>query len=440
MIFSKNETLTRAEYEKIQLSRLQETVRRVYQNTDYYREKMKRAGICPEDIQSLGDLKNLPFTEKSDFRENYPFGMLAVPQSEVVRIQTSSGTSGNPTVSAYTRDDVNQWVELDARIQAMGGVGREDIVQIANNYGMFAGAFGHDFGAMKIGAMVIPSSAGHSEKQLQYLRDFHVTALQATPTYVLHLNMLLKEKGIDPQSLSLNKCLMGGEGMTEPMRDLIREFWGDSLLATQNYGMCELGGTGISGECEALNGMHIQEDCFLPEIIDPQSKLPCAPGEKGELVITTLTREAMPVIRYRTRDITRLMYEPCPCGRTNVRMDKILGRTDQMMVIRGVNVFPSQIEEVILPIRALSPNYEILVYTKDYLDRLMLRVETAERAIVQDPQRNEELTRQIRCALHSALNIDMEVKLLPPGTFGEIKGKAKRIVDIRTSGNTELKV
>jgi len=438
VIYSKNETLTRREYEALQLQRLQETVRRVYENTEYYRKKMDDARVRPEDIRTLADLEKLPFTEKNDFRSNYPFGMLAVPQEEAVRIQTTSGTSGNPTVVAYTKNDIDQWSELDARIETMGGVEAGDVVQIANNYGMFAGAFGHDFGSMRLGALVVPSSAGHSEKQLQYLRDFGVTTLHATPTYVLHLGMLLKEKNVDPRTLTLKKCLMGGEGMTEPMRNIIHELWGEDVLATQNYGMCELGGTGISGECEALNGMHIQEDCFLPEIIDPETGKPCAPGEQGELVITTLNREALPLIRYRTRDITRLMYEPCSCGRTNVRMDKILGRTDQMLVIRGVNVFPSQIEEVIMPMKELRTNYEILVYTKDYLDRLKLRVETDDAAILQDPQRSEKLIHQIRCALHAELNIDMEVELLLPDAFGEIKGKAKHIVDIRTSGKKEL--
>ena len=362
MIWAKEETLPREELEKIQLTRLKETAAYIYEKVAPYRAKMDEAGVKPEDIQSLDDLKKLPFTYKADFRDNYPMGLFAVDKKELVRFHASSGTTGKPTLVGYTRNDLEMWLNNVARIACMGGATADDVVQISFGYGTFTGALGLHGGLEKVGASVIPMSSGNTNKQIMFLQDMGVTLLVATPSYALHLGEEIRRRGLDPQKdLKVRIGLFGGEGMTEPMRDEMHRVWGDSFFCTQNYGMSELCGPGVAGECEALQGMHINEDWFIPEIIDPKTGEVLPSGERGELVITCLGKEAIPLIRYRTGDMTRLFYEPCSCGRTTCRMENLSGRADDMLVVRGVNVFPTQIEEVLLKIEEIGPHYEILV-------------------------------------------------------------------------------
>ena len=340
MIFAKEETLPRNEIEALQLARLKETVARVYERVPAYRKKMEAAGIRPEDVKSLSDLARLPFVTKADLRDNYPFGLFAVPREELVRIHASSGTTGKPTVVGYTRRDLEVWTECVARIAAAGGATSADVAQICFGYGMFTGALGLHYGLEKLGAAIVPSSTGNSEKQLMYMKDFGATLLVATPSYALRLAEVAREMGIDPaRDLSVKTALVGSELLTEAMREEMHKAWGRDMLVTSNYGMSELMGPGVSGECEYMDGMHINEDFFIPEIIDPETEEVLPPGEKGELVITCIMKEALPLIRYRTKDITRLIYEPCRCGRTTCRMENLSGRSDDMLKIRGVNVF-----------------------------------------------------------------------------------------------------
>ncbi len=342
MIWAKEETMSRAEIEEIQLKRLTETVNRVYAKVGPYREKMDQAGVVPSDIKTLKDLSKLPFVTKQDMRDNYPFGLFAVPKDELVRIHASSGTTGKPTVVGYTKKDLKMWTECVSRIAAMGGATEKDVAQICFGYGMFTGALGLHFGLENMGAALVPSSTGNSEKQIMYMKDFGTTLLVATPSYALRLGEVAKEMGLDPKKdLQVKIGLVGSELLTEAMRGEMHKLWGEDMLVTSNYGMSELMGPGVSGECEYLCGMHINEDYFIPEIINPKTGEVLPPGEKGELVITCIYKEALPLIRYRTKDITRLIYEPCKCGRTTVRMENLSGRTDDMLKIRGVNVSPS---------------------------------------------------------------------------------------------------
>ena len=348
MIWSKEETMSREEIEAIQLERLQATVKQVWENVPPYRKKMEEAGVKPEDIQTLKDLAKLPFVTKQDLRDNYPFGLFAVPKDDIVRIHASSGTTGKPTVVGYTQRDLEMWTECVSRIACMGGATSKDVAQICFGYGMFTGALGLHYGLENIGAAMVPSSTGNSEKQIMYMQDFETSLLVATPSYAMRLAEVALEMGVDPKKdLNVKIGLVGSELLTDAMRDEMHKLWGDDMLITSNYGMSELMGPGVSGECEYMDGMHINEDYFIPEIIDPVTGEVLPPGEKGELVVTCIFKEALPLIRYRTKDITRLIYEPCKCGRTFCRMENLQGRTDDMLKIRGVNVFPSQIEEVI---------------------------------------------------------------------------------------------
>ena len=325
MIWSKEETLSRSEIEEIQLKKLKETVRYIYEKVAPYRQKMDEAGVKPEDIQSLRDLTKLPFTYKADFRDNYPMGLFAVDRKDLVRFHASSGTTGKPTVVGYTRNDLEMWLNNVARVACMGGATADDVAQISFGYGTFTGALGLHGGLEKIGASVIPMSSGNTKKQIMFLKDMGVTLLVATPSYALHLGEEIRAKGMDPEKdLNVHIGLFGGEGMTEPMREEMHKVWGEGFFCTQNYGMSELCGPGVAGECQELAGMHINEDWFIPEIIDPETEEVLPPGEKGELVVTCLGKEALPLVRYRTGDITRLMYEPCRCGRTTVRMKSSL--------------------------------------------------------------------------------------------------------------------
>lgn len=432
MIWAKEETLSRQEMEQIQLKRLQETVTRIYEKVPAYRDKMIEAGIKPEDVKSLDDLKRLPFTNKKDLRDNYPFGLFTVPKKDLVRIHASSGTTGKPTVVGYTRNDMKTWTECVSRIAAMGGATEEDVVQICFGYGMFTGALGLHFGLENIGAAVAPTSSGNTQKQIMYMQDFETTLLVATPSYALHIGEVIRQRGLDPsKDLKVRIGLFGGEGMTEPMRQEMYKLWGPDMKVTQNYGMSELIGPGVSGECLELCGMHINEDHFIPEIINPETGEVLPPGSKGELVITCITKEALPLIRYRTKDITRLMYEPCKCGRTTVRMENLSGRSDDMLIIRGVNVFPSQIEEVLLKVPEIGAHYEIMVDRKNHLDTMEIKVELADESLLDSYAKLGELEHKIKSSLRVVLGLDAMIKLVAPRSLQRFEGKAKRVTDLR---------
>ncbi len=430
MIWSKEETLSRQEIEKIQLERLQETVSRVYDKVPAYRKKMDEKGVKPQDIKTLNDLSKLPFVTKQDMRDNYPFGLFAVPKDKLVRIHASSGTTGKPTVVGYTENDLKTWTECVSRIACMGGATEKDVAQICFGYGMFTGALGLHYGLENIGATIVPSSTGNSEKQIMYMKDFETSLLVATPSYALRLAEVAREMGIDPaKDLKVKIGLVGSELLTDAMREEMHKAWGKDMLVTSNYGMSELMGPGVSGECEYMCGMHINEDFFIPEIIDPVTEEVLPEGEKGELVITCIKKEGIPLIRYRTKDITRLFYDKCKCGRTFCRMENLSGRSDDMLKIRGVNVFPSQIEEVILSFDELGPHYEIIVTREGYTDKLEIRVElthsTDSFAVL------EKLSNSVRNKLKVMLGLDAKVKLESPNTLQRFEGKAKRIKDLR---------
>ena len=435
MIWAKEETLSRDEIEKIQLERLKKTVKRVYEKVPAYRAKMEEAGVTPEDIVTLKDIQKLPFTTKQDMRDNYPYGLFTVPKKELRRIHASSGTTGKPTVVGYTDHDLDIWKECVARLAVAGGATDEDVAQICFGYGMFTGALGLHNGLEKVGAAIVPSSTGNTEKQLMYMKDFGSTLLVATPSYAMRIAEVAQQIGIDiKKDLQIKTLLLGSELMTEAMRKELYKVWGEDVNLTQNYGMSELIGPGVSGECLELNGMHINEDHFIAEVIDPNTGEVLAPGEKGELVVTCITKEALPLIRYRTRDITRLMYEPCPCGRTTVRMENLSGRTDDMLKIRGVNVFPSQIEEVLINTDGIGPNYEIVVERKDHSDILTVKVEVAAEGMMDSYAALEELEDKIKKKLHMMLGLDCKIQLVSPNTLQRFEGKAKRVTDLRKDG------
>lgn len=439
MIWAKEETLSREEIEAIQLTRLKETVARVYARVPAYRKKMDEAGVKPEHIQTLEDLKRLPFTTKQDMRDYYPFGLFAVEKKDLKRIHASSGTTGKPTVVGYTQHDLDVWSECVARIACMGGATSEDIAQICFGYGMFTGALGLHCGLEKVGAAIIPSSTGNTEKQLMYMKDFGSTLLVATPSYALRIAEVAKQLGIDPKKdLQVKIGLVGSELMTEAMRNEMYKCWGDDMKLTQNYGMSELMGPGVSGECLEHCGMHINEDHFLTEIIDPKTGETLPAGEKGEVVITCLSKEALPLIRYRTRDISRLFYEPCKCGRTTARMENLSGRTDDMLKIRGVNVFPSQIEEILVNTEGIGPHYEIIVDRKNHSDILQIRVEVEAESMMDSYSALEKLERAIRARLRTVLGLDAIVKLVSPNTLQRFEGKAKRVTDLRKEGKERV--
>ncbi len=430
MIWSKEETLSRKEIEEIQLARLKETVNRVYAKVAPYRAKMDAAGVKPEDIKTLKDLRKLPFVTKQDMRDNYPFGLMAVEKDELLRIHASSGTTGKPTVVGYTAADLKTWTECVSRIACMGGATKKDVAQICFGYGMFTGALGLHYGLENIGAAIVPSSTGNSEKQIMYMKDFGTTLLVATPSYALRLAEVARETGIDPRTeLGVKIGLVGSEMLTESMRAEMHKAWGDDMLVTSNYGMSELMGPGVSGECDKLCGMHVNEDFFIPEIINPETGEVLKEGEKGELVITCIKKEALPLIRYRTKDITRLFYEPCECGRTFCRMENLSGRSDDMLKIRGVNVFPSQIEEVVLSFDELGPHYEIVIEREGFSDKMTVRVELAK--TTDSFGELGALAEKVRHKLRVVLGLDCKVMLESPNTLQRFEGKAKRIKDLR---------
>ncbi|MBQ7384186.1 MAG: phenylacetate--CoA ligase [Clostridia bacterium] len=431
MIWSKEETMPREELEALQLERLQETVKRVYEKVPAYRKKMEDANIKPEDIKSLADLSRLPFVTKQDMRDNYPFGLFAVDKDSLVRIHASSGTTGKPTVVGYTENDLKTWTECVSRIACMGGASSHDVAQICFGYGMFTGALGLHYGLENIGAAIVPSSTGNSQKQIMYMQDFETSLLVATPSYALRLAEVAREMGLEPQKdLKVKIALVGSELLTDAMREEMHKYWGKDILITSNYGMSELMGPGVSGECLEHCGMHINEDYFIPEIIDPVSGEVLPAGEQGELVITCIKKEGLPLIRYRTKDITRLFYEKCKCGRTFCRMENLSGRSDDMLKIRGVNVFPSQIEEVILGIDELGPHYEIILEREGYLDKLTVKVELAHST--DSFSTLERITKEVKDKLKIILGLDAKVMLESPNTLQRFEGKAKRVKDLRS--------
>lgn len=424
-----HECMSRSALERLQLERLKTTVSRCYERIPFYHRKMDDLGVKPSDIHSLADVRKLPFTVKDDMRANYPYGLFAAPLKEVVRIHSSSGTTGKPTVVGYTRNDLELWAEVCARFICAAGVTEDDVAQVTFGYGLFTGGFGLHYGLEKVGASVIPAAAGNTERHLMLMQDFGSTALIGTPSYALHLGEAVNEAGIRGK-IKLRWGLFGGEPWTDQMRAEIQEKLG--LSATDNYGLSEIIGPGVAGECEMCkDGMHISEDHFLVEVIDPETLEPVDYGQTGELVITTLTKEACPILRYRTRDITRLNPEPCKCGRTTMRMEKVRGRTDDMLIIRGVNVFPSQIESVLLEIEGTEPHYMLVVYKEGAMDVLEVWVEVSERIFSDEMKQLRQLEERIKSRLQSVLGLSVKLKLVEPRTIARSEGKAKRIMDMR---------
>jgi phenylacetate-CoA ligase len=425
------ETMPREALEAIQLRRLQATLERAYATVPFYRKQFEKAGFKPGDIRSLRDLHKVPFTTKQDLRDNYPFGMFAVPMDNVVRIHASSGTTGQPTVVGYTARDIGTWAALMARSLTAGGATRGDIIHNAYGYGLFTGGLGVHYGAEKLGASVIPVSGGNTKRQIVIMRDFGPTILTATPSYALHLAEVAEDMGVSFRDLKFKYGIFGAEPWSEKMRDEIERKLG--LVAVDIYGLSEVIGPGVAIEChEAKKGLHIFEDHFIPEIIDPATGEVLPYGERGELVFTSVTKEAFPVIRYRTRDITTLHAEPCICGRTLVRMDKVSGRTDDMLIIRGVNVFPSQIESVLMEMEGLSPHYQLVVDREGNLDTLTVRVEIDEHVFSDEVKRLQDLERRISKNIKEYLGVSAMVKLVEPKAIARSEGKAIRVIDNRT--------
>lgn len=430
MYDSKIEQMSRDEMTALQTERLVKSVAYAYERVPLYKERFDEIGLKPDDIKELSDIAKLPFTVKTDLRDNYPYGLLAVPMSDIVRVHASSGTSGKPTVVAYTKDDLDMWSDCMARLIVAAGGNKDDVVQISFGYGLFTGALGLHQGFEKIGAAVVPASSGNTERQVMLLKDLGVTALVATPSYGLYIAEVMDKLGISKDEMKLRIGLFGSEASSPEMHAELQERLG--LIPTDNYGLSEIIGPGVSGECLSKCGMHINEDHFYPEIIDPNTLKPVADGEWGELVLTTLTKQGMPMIRYRTKDITRLMRERCECGRMLVRMDKIQGRSDDMLKIRGVNVFPSQIEGVLLNIPELGGgNYEITVTRDGHMDKLEIRVELRDTSLIDDFSALERLVGKIRHNLRTVLQIDAVVKLCEPLSLKRYEGKAKRVIDLR---------
>jgi phenylacetate-CoA ligase len=419
----------RADLERVQLERLRAVVARAVERVAFYRERLRQAGVGPADIRAREDLRRLPFTTKDDFRAMYPFGLLAVPLEDVVRLHASSGTTGSPSVVAYTRPDLDTWSELMERTLRAGGVGRGDIVQNAYGYGLFTGGLGFHYGAERIGATVIPMSGGFTERQVLALRDFGSTVLCCTPSYSLHLAEALQAAGLEPRDLKLRVGFFGAEPWTEEMRAAIEARLG--LAAFNVYGLSEVIGPGVAGECAERRGMHVHEDHFLLEVLDPATLEPVPPGVTGELVLTTLTKEALPVLRYRTRDLTTLDPAPCSCGRTLVRIGRITGRTDDMLVIRGVNLFPSQIEQVLLQVPQVEPHYLLVLRRERALDTLEIHVEAHADVAVVGEGAMRALAQEVRRRVRDGIGIAAEVTVLPPGSIERSAGKARRVQDLR---------
>ncbi|OEU48232.1 MAG: phenylacetate--CoA ligase [Desulfobulbaceae bacterium S3730MH12] len=425
----KKECLPRPQLEQLQLERLKNTLRRVGTTVPFYRNTFSKLKVDAGKVKSLDDLRRLPFTTKQDLRENYPYGLFAIPLRDVVRIHSSSGTTGMATVVGYSRKDIVNWSNLVARILCGAGVTADDMIQIAFGYGLFTGGFGLHYGAERLGASVIPISAGNTKRQIQIMQDFKTTALVCTPSYALKMADVMMDMGINPNGLSLRFGLFGAEPWSEAMRIEINERLG--IRATDNYGLSEIMGPGVAGECQECNGLHVNEDHFLIEILDPETLEPVKPGEVGELIITTLTKEAFPVIRYRTRDLTRLLPEPCPCGRTFVRMHRMMGRSDDMLIIKGVNVFPTQIEGILFDIEGTEPHYRLIVERENNEDKLTVMVEVVESIFFDAMKKQRAFMDMIKKRMASELGIGVDVKLVEERTLERFDGKGDRVIDKR---------
>jgi len=413
----------------VQSERLRETVERVYFNVPYYRHKMQEAGLGPESIQSIDDIAKLPFTTKQDLRDNYPFGLFAVPMSEIVRVHASSGTTGKPTVVGYTRNDIATWSEVMARTLTSAGANRNDFIQVAYGYGLFTGGLGLHYGGEKIGASVIPISGGNTVRQIQLMHDFGSTVLACTPSYALFLAEAIQESGIRRDELKLRVGVFGAEPWTENMRREIEDKL--RIKAIDIYGLSEVIGPGVASECMIQEGLHINEDHFYPEVIDPKTLKVLPQGSTGELVFTTITKEGLPLIRYRTRDLTRLNYDKCKCGRTMVRMEKCLGRSDDMLIIRGVNLFPSQVESVLLEMSEIKPHYLLIVDRINNLDTLELKVEVDEAFFQDKISQLESLRQKLQNNLENSLGLGIKVTLVEPKIIERSEGKSRRVIDKR---------
>lgn len=423
------ECMSKEDKDQLQLERLQETLSRAYHNVPHYRRLFQKHGIDPEDVQNLKDLSNLPFTYKTDLRDNYPYDMFAVSLSEVVRIHSSSGTTGKPTVVGYTRRDLNTWSELMARSLTSGGATRHDVIQNAYGYGLFTGGLGFHYGGEKIGASIIPISGGNTDRQVMIMKDYGSTILACTPSYALFLAETLEDLGIKPEELKLKFGIFGAEPWSENMRREIETRL--KIKALDIYGLSEIIGPGVAVECLEQKGLHVMEDHFIVEVIDPVTGEVLPEGESGELVFTSLTKEALPIIRYRTGDISRIIPEPCACGRTLRRIGRIQGRTDDMLIIRGVNVFPSQIEHVLLQMGDVQPHYQLIVDRVGQLDQLEVHVEVSETFLFDEVRELEETASRIRSRIESLLGISVKVRLVEPKTLPRSEGKAKRVIDNR---------
>lgn len=423
------ETADREKMKEIQNERFLKMIERIYFNVPFYRKKLTEAGFAPRDITSIDQLKDLPFTEKTDLRDNYPFGLFTVPQTQIVRLHASSGTTGKPTVVGYTKHDLQIWSEVVARAMTMASVTKEDIIQVAYGYGLFTGGLGMHYGAEKVGASVIPISGGNTKKQLQLMVDFGSTVIACTPSYAAHLGESLITSGVDRKDIKLRAGIFGAEPWTNELRKQVENLLG--IKAFDIYGLSEVIGPGVSMECECQNGMHIFEDHFYPEIIDPETLEVLPYGELGELVFTTLTKEAMPLLRYRTRDLTRLHVEKCACGRTLIRMEKCVGRSDDMLIIRGVNVFPSQIEAVLLEMSETTPHYQLVVSRENNLDTLEVNVELDDHFWSDEVKTLENLKKRIQNNIASTLGLSAKVNLVEPNSIARSEGKAKRVIDNR---------
>ena len=422
------EQAKREDIRALQLARLKATVAYAYERVPMYKKRFDEIGLKPEHIRTFADMRHIPYTTKDDLRDNYPFGLFAVPMKKIVRLHASSGTTGKPVVTGYTKKDLDNWSTCIARILTMAGATDEDIFHVAFGYGLFTGGFGLHYGVEKIGATVVPVSSGNTERQIMLLKDFGATALIAPPSYAMYLAETAKKMGV-LGDLKLRLVCMGAEASTAEMHESLRQLFG--AFPTENYGLTEVGGPGVAGECREKAGMHINEDMFYPEVVNMERNEVLGEGEQGELVLTTLTKEGMPVLRYRTKDITSLTYEPCKCGRTTARMARVVGRTDDMLIIRGVNVFPSQIESVLMSMPELGKMYEIVVDRVNYMDILEVHVEVGDAGLLTDYSKLEALVEKVRHNLRVVLQLDVKVRLVEPFSIRRAEGKVKRVTDLR---------
>lgn len=427
------ETMPREQMRELQLERLKAMVKYCYERVPMYTRRMNEMGVRPEDIQELKDVSKLPFTVKDDVRDNYPYGLLAVPLKQIVRIHASSGTTGKPITAGYTKADLDNWAEMVARLCVAGGASDEDIAQISFGYGLFTGALGLHYGLEKLGATVVPISSGNTERQIMMMHDLGVTTLIATPAYAMYMAETAERMGMIGK-LKLKYGILGAEGSTEEMRRELERRWG-GITVTENYGLTEIMGPGVAGDCKYKNGMHINEDFFLCEIVNPETGEPLPDGEYGELVITNLLKEGQPMLRYRTHDITRIVTEYCPCGRTSRRIEKIRGRSDDMLIVRGVNLFPSQVEAALLGVNGIGPHYEIVLTRHNYMDKVQVKVELIDESLLESYGELENLRSQIKANIRKICQLDMEITLVSPNTLKRFEGKARRVTDLRNKND-----